>query len=169
MTGDAAADGYGHTEAALGPERIAGLQSGERAQVREAISGLSRPALAAWLDTADGGAMLRDAAERMPSYYLGGILDRAATVRWEIMRAAARPICFDLLLSPDRCLVQAQSEGTAPAVTLVLDAVSFVELASATRPGMELLLHGCLHIRGDVQLAIRMESLFGLGQQADRP
>jgi hypothetical protein len=172
MTADGAMNGYPHDDPegeALTPERIAMLQSGERAAVREAISGLPRSALAAWLETPAGEDMLRDAFERMPAYYIGGVLDRTVTARWEITRPHASPIRFDLVLAPHSCLTQAPADGTNPAVTLVLDAVSFVELASATRPGMELLVQGWLHIRGDVQLAIRMESLFGLGQQTDSP
>jgi hypothetical protein len=154
----------------LTPERVAGLRSGDRAAVREAVGGLPRPVLAAWLGTADGEVMLRDAFDQMPGYYIPGMLDQTVLARWEISRPpAAAALAFDLLLAPDGCQVREAAGATAPAVTLVLDAVSFVELASAAQPGMDLLLQGRLHVRGDVQLAIRMESLFGLGQPADGP
>jgi hypothetical protein len=148
---------------ALTPDRAAGLRSGDRAAVREAISGLPRSTLAAYLETPDGEAVLRDAFDRMPAFYIGGVLDRTVTARWEVTRSSAATIEVDLELSPHGCTIHLPPSEENPTVALVLDAISFVELASATRPGMELLLQGRLHIRGDVQLAMRMESLFGLG------
>ncbi|MFF0476897.1 SCP2 sterol-binding domain-containing protein [Streptomyces sp. NPDC004284] len=144
------------------PERLAALRSGELAEVRAAIAGLPREELAAWLATPEGEDVLRTVFARMPERYTGGPLDGSQTARWEVERAPAGPLAYDLVLTEDTCEVRGTGISGAPTVTLTLDAVSFVEMASAAAQGMDLLLQGRLRIQGDVNLAIRMESLFGL-------
>ncbi|MFE7358285.1 SCP2 sterol-binding domain-containing protein [Streptomyces sp. NPDC057543] len=149
------------------PERVAALRSGELSEVRAALAGLSREDLAAWLATPDGEDVLRTVFERMPERYTGGPMDGTQTARWEVERLPASTLAYDLVLTEDTCDVRETGISGAPAVTLALDAVSFVEMASAAVQGMDLLLKGRLHIRGDVNLAIRMESLFGLAEPGE--
>ncbi|MEU4996095.1 SCP2 sterol-binding domain-containing protein [Streptomyces sp. NPDC021622] len=149
------------------PERVAALRSGALSEVRAALDGLPREDLAAWLATPEGEAVLRSAFERMPERYTGDPMDGPQTARWEVARPPAGTVAYDLVLTEDTCDVRETGSSGAPTVTLALDAVSFVEMASATTQGMDLLLNGRLHIQGDVQLAIRMESLFGLAEPGE--
>lgn len=149
-------------EPTFSPERVAGLHSDALSEVRAAIDGLPREDLAAWLATPAGEDVLRTVFERMPERYTGGPMDGAQTARWEVGRSPADTIAYDLVLTEDACDVRETGISGAAAVTLTLDAVSFVEMASAAAQGMDLLLKGRLHIQGDVHLAMRMESLFGL-------
>lgn len=148
-------------------ERLAGLRSGSLPEVRAALAGLTREELAAWLATPEGEGVLRTVFEQMPQRYTGGPMDGPQTARWEVERSPADFVAYDLVLTEDTCEVRETGISGAPAVTLVLDAVSFVEMASATVPGMDLLLNGRLNIQGDVRLAMRMESLFGLAEPGE--
>ncbi|WNI26479.1 SCP2 sterol-binding domain-containing protein [Streptomyces sp. ITFR-16] len=154
-------------EPTFSPERVAVLRSGALPEIRAALAGLPREELAAWLATPEGEAVLRAAFERMPERYTGGITDGPRTARWEVARPPAGTVAYDLVLTEDTCDVREAAASGAPAVTLALDAVSFVEMASASAQGMDLLLKGRLRIEGDVQLAIRMESLFGLAEPGE--
>ena len=144
------------------PERAAALHSGSLSEVRAALAGLPREDLAAWLATPDGEDVLRTVFERMPERYTGGPMDGPQTARWVVGRSPADTVAYDLVLTGDTCEVRETGMSGAAAVTLALDAVSFVEMASAAAQGLDLLLKGRLHIQGDVRLAMRMESLFGL-------
>ncbi|RAG85106.1 hypothetical protein DN069_13330 [Streptacidiphilus pinicola] len=144
------------------PERLAALRSGDLADVRAALAGLPRAELAAWLATSEGEAVLRTVFERMPERYTGGPMDGQQTARWVVEREPAETLAYDLVLTEDNCEVRRTGTSGEPTVTLTLDAVSFVEMASAAAQGMDLLLQGRLQIQGDVHLAVRMESLFGL-------
>ena len=148
----------------LSPERVAALRSDSLAEVRDALAGLPREDLAAWLATPDGEKVLRTVFERMPERYTGGPMDGPQTARWEVERPPADTVAYDLVLTEDACDVRGTGTSDAPAVTLTLDAVSFVEMASAAAQGLDLLLKGRLNIQGDVHLAMRMESLFGLAE-----
>jgi hypothetical protein len=151
----------------VSPERVAGLRSGVLSEVRAALAGLPREDLAAWLATPDGEEVLRTVFEQMPERYTGGLMDGPQTARWEVGRAPADTVAYDLVLTADSCDVRETGISGAPAVTLALDAVSFVEMASAAAQGLDLLLMGRLHIQGDVRLAMRMESLFGLAEPGE--
>lgn len=155
------------TEPTISPERVAGLRSGALPEVRAALAGLPREELASWLATPDGEAVLRSAFERMPERYTGGLTDGPQTARWEVGRSPADTVAYDLVLTENTCDVRETGISGDPAVTLTLDAVSFVEMASAAVQGMDLLLGGWLHIQGDVHLAMRMESLFGLAEPGE--
>ncbi|MDJ0383506.1 SCP2 sterol-binding domain-containing protein [Streptomyces sp. G-G2] len=154
-------------ETTFSPERVAGLRSGALSEVRAALAGLPREDLAAWLATPEGEAVLRSAFDRMPERYTGGLTDGPRTARWEVERSPADTVAYDLVLTEDTCDVRETGISGDPAVTLALDAVSFVEMASAAAQGMDLLLKGRLHIQGDVHLAMRMESLFGLAEPGE--
>lgn len=151
-----------YESAALTPGQIAGLRSGQRAAVRAAIAGLRRADLAAWLRTPSGREVLEDAFARMPDFYLPGQVDGEVRVRWRVTREPSEPVDHDLLLEPARCVVTSPDPAARPDVTLTFDSVGFVELACAARRGLDLMLHGHLHVRGDVREAMRMEKLFGL-------
>lgn len=153
---------YSQRDTTLTAERIAGLRSGQREAVLAAIDGLPRADLAAWLSTPDGLEVLDDAFIRMPAFYLPGHLDTEVLVRWRVTRAPAEPVDRDLLLEPRRCVVCQPDPAARPKVTLTFDSVGFIEMACAARRGLDLMLHGHLHVRGDVRVAMRMEKLFGL-------
>ncbi|MBL7262262.1 SCP2 sterol-binding domain-containing protein [Paractinoplanes lichenicola] len=136
----------------------------ELASFRAALAALPRAELTTWLTTADGEALLRTVFEQMPERYTGGLLGGPQTARWVVERPPAGTIVYDLVLTEDDCDVRDTGLWGAPTVTLTLDAVSFVEMASATAQGMDLLFQGRLHIDGDVRLAMRLETLFGLGE-----
>ncbi|UXY32351.1 SCP2 sterol-binding domain-containing protein [Streptomyces sp. HUAS TT20] len=149
------------------PKRLAQLRSGTLSEVRAALAGLPREELAAWLATPDGEDVLRTVFEQMPERYTGGPMDGPQTARWEVARPPADTVAYDLVLTEDTCDVRETGISGAPAVTLALDAVSFVQMASAAAQGMDLLLGGRLHIQGDVHLAMRMESFFGLAEPGE--
>lgn len=151
----------------LPPERVAGLRSGQRGEVRAAIKGLSRKELAAWLQTPDGEEVLRDAFRRMPQYYVADPSLDETLVRWRVKRAAHASVDYDLMIGPLGCVVADADAAAKPRVTLTVDSVGFVEMASAARRGVDLLLHGRLHVQGDVRLAMRMEKLFGFDADAE--
>ena len=152
------------------------LGAAGRAELRAAIDGVPREELAGLLDTPEGGLVLRQAFERMPDYFRGGpppsagwSLAGPATVRWQLRRESAEPITYDLTIDGTRCWVEPAGDVTDPGATLTLEAVSFVELISGLREGMDLLMRGHLHIEGDAQLALQVESLFGLADVEGRP
>lgn len=151
----------------LSPERVAGLRSGRRGEVRAAIKGLSRKDLAAWLQTPDGEDVLRDAFRRMPQYYVPDPSLDQTLVRWRVRRSPHDFVDCDLLIGPRDCAVADADPAAEPKVTLTVDSVGFVEMASAARRGVDLLLHGRLHVKGDVRLAMRMEKLFGFAADAE--
>ncbi|MFD6890587.1 SCP2 sterol-binding domain-containing protein [Streptomyces sp. NPDC059957] len=151
----------------ISSERLAGLRSGTLEEVRAALAGLPRGDLAAWLATSEGEDVLRTVFEQMPGRYTGGPMDGPQTARWVVERPPGTTVAYDLVLTEDTCEVRETGISGAPAVTLVLDAVGFVEMASAAARGMDLLLGGRLDIQGDVHLAMRMESLFGLAEPGE--
>ncbi|MFF4507777.1 SCP2 sterol-binding domain-containing protein [Streptomyces sp. NPDC001401] len=149
-------------EPAFSPQRLAQLRFASLTEVRAALALLAREDLAAWLATPDGEDMLRAVFAQMPARYIGGLTGPAQTARWQVRREGAATVVYDLILAEDVCEVREPGSAGEPALTLTLDAVGFVEMASAAAQGMDLLLEGRLHISGDVQLAMRMELLFGL-------
>jgi SCP-2 sterol transfer family protein len=154
--------------ATLPAERETGLCSGSRAAVHAAIDGLPRDRLARWLGTARGAQMLHDAFQRMPGYYVPGLNEGRSVARWRVRRPPGEQIEYDLVMDADACTVGAVDPARPAAVTLTFESAGFVEMACAARTGVELLLHGRLHIQGDVQLAMRMERIFGLDAGARR-
>jgi hypothetical protein len=146
----------------LSPQRLAQLRSATLTEVRAALAGLPREDLAAWLATPDGEDVLRTVFAQMPTRYTAGLTGGPRTARWQVRRAPADTLAYDLVLTKDACEVREPGSSGEPAVTLTLDAVAFVEMACAAAQGMDLLLNGRLHIQGDAHLAMRMESLFGL-------
>jgi hypothetical protein len=157
-----------HQTGVVSAEQAAGLRSGERESVRAAVRGMPRAQLVAWLSTPDGAEVLHDAFLRMPAFYAGGAPRAGTVARWRVRRAAAGPVEYDLVLGPETCTVRPVDPGTPAAVTLTFDSAGFVEMACAARRGVELMLNGHLHIQGDVQLAMRMERMFGLDAGVSR-
>jgi hypothetical protein len=153
---------------ALSVRQEAGLRSGERESVRAVVRELPRARLTAWLSTSDGEEVLHDAFRRMPMFYVRGLCEGETVARWRVRRQSAEPIGYDLVLGSQTCTVRPVDPGTPAAVTLTFDSAGFVEMACAARRGVELLLNGYLHIQGDVQLAMRMERMFGLDADVAR-
>jgi predicted lipid carrier protein YhbT len=148
------------------PDDLATLSTADRAALRDAVSEVPRAELAALLSTDDGEKALRTAFERMPEYFTGEVVEPAATARWRVRREPATTLEYDLLLADGRCAVGPAEESATPAVAMTMDAVSFIEMAAGARSGVELLMQGRLHLEGDIELAVRLESLFGLGTGA---
>ncbi|MEV5823173.1 SCP2 sterol-binding domain-containing protein [Micromonospora haikouensis] len=153
---------------ALAPATEAGLRSGERAAVRAALADLTRAQLAAWLRTPAGAEVLHDAFRRMPEFFVRNLLGEETVARWRVRRPPAEPIEYDLALGPHGCEVRPVAADRPAAVTLVFDSAAFVEMASGARRGVDLMLHGQLRVQGDVQLAMRMERMFGLDGDGPR-
>jgi SCP-2 sterol transfer family len=147
------------------PERLEAIRKMDRTSVRNAILGVPKADLAAWLATADGEAALDRAFARMPEYYVSGLLNRQRLVRWNVERDTATALTFDLELDSDRCVVQPVSNAANPDLTLTVSAVGFVEMASKTRRATEMFMQGQLKVQGNVRLAMKMESLFDLDSE----
>lgn len=162
MASQSSPSGLGYS---LTPEQMDAIRTMDRASVRNAIVGLPKADLAAWLATAEGAEALNRAFQLMPDYYVGGLLDGERMVRWHVRRGAATPLTFDLLMNPRTCVVRVISEAARPDLTLTLDAVAFVEIASNARSATGLFMQGELQIKGSVRLAMKMEALFSLGSQ----
>ncbi|GAA0512659.1 hypothetical protein GCM10011581_03080 [Saccharopolyspora subtropica] len=147
---------------------LSALTTADRAALRAAVDGVPRRELTALLATDTGGKALRAAFERMPEFHTGRAVDAPVVVRWRVRREPAETIEYDLSLAGSSCAVRPAREDTQPTVTLSMDAVSFLEMASGLRSGMSLLMRGRLRIKGDVGLATRLESLFGLDDASAR-
>lgn len=57
------------------------------------------------------------------------------------------------------CVVE-QGEHTSPTMTVIMEAVDFVEMTNGRLDGMTAFMSGKLRIDGDMALAMRMQSLF---------
>jgi predicted lipid carrier protein YhbT len=80
-----------------------------------------------------------------------------------VSRAPEAELVYDVLLAGTSCTVEPARDGTTPDVTMSTDAVGFIEIAAGLRSGVDLLMRGHLLVEGDAELAMRMESVFGLG------
>jgi hypothetical protein len=158
------ADTLAARAAAATAERLAELGTADRDALRETVAAMPRDELAAALATPQGGAALAGAVEQMPAHYTGEVVDPPAVARWLVHRPGGEQLAYDVRLGAGTCAVGPVDPVAEPAVTLTLDAVSFLEMATGARSGMDLLMQGRLHVEGDVDLAVRMESLFGLGR-----
>jgi hypothetical protein len=154
-----------HGESVLSSEHIDNLLSNDRARVKAVIAAVSRGDLAAYLRTDLGESTLKHAFAGMPSFYVPGRVDTEMTVRWNVERPPAKPVKMDVVITPQQCQTHEASDARTPTVTVTLDALSFIELASATTRGKALLMRGRLKIKGSVQLAMKIETLFALGDQ----
>jgi hypothetical protein len=146
---------------ALTTDDLATLATADRDTLRAAVENVPREELATLLATDAGTEALRAAFAKMPEYYTGETVDPPATARWRV-----DPLAYDVLLTGTSCTVEPARDETAPDVTMTTDAVSFLEIAAGLRSGVDLLMQGRLQVEGDAGLAMRMESLFGLGADA---
>ncbi|WP_280261793.1 SCP2 sterol-binding domain-containing protein [Nocardia wallacei] len=143
--------------------QIEDLLSGERARVRSVVEVMPESDLVWALGIDIGAHALRNAFDLMPSYYVPGSFDREVTVRYRVTREPGEPIVQDAVFGPDACRI-AEGEAAQPDLTIFLDAVGFVKIATGLVKGMELLMRGELRVQGDVQVAMKMETFFGLAE-----
>lgn len=142
--------------------QIEDLLSGDRARVKAAFDQVPRTELVWALSTEAGEQALAHAFELMPGYYVAGRFAEPVLVRYRVERDAAHAIERDVTFGPQDCAVAAVDRNHTPALIVAMDALSFVEAATGTTRGMELLLRGDLNLQGDVQIAMKMEAYFGL-------
>lgn len=148
------------------PAELAELAGADREALNSVLDGVDEAALADLLATAEGEPVLHAVFARMPEFYTGAPFDPAVVVRWHVRRREpAGPVRYDLALdATGACAVAPTPDPAPPAdVTLTLGAVDFLRMAFGASSGMDLLMRGRLAVDGDANLAIRLESLFGLG------
>jgi hypothetical protein len=143
---------------ALTTDDLAALSTAGRDALRAAVEAVPRDELATLLATDAGTEALRAAFAKMPEYHTGENVDPSATARWRV-----DPLAYDVVLTGTSCTVEPARDETTPDVTMTTDAVSFIEIAAGLKSGVDLLMQGRLQVEGDANLAMRMESLFGLG------
>src|ERR1700722_18352360 len=117
-------------QSALSADLISALESNDRDRIKEAVATVNAGDLAAYLRTDEGGSALEHAFNSMPSFYVPGQVNSDMTVRWNVEHPPAEPIAMDVVITPQQCQTVAVSDTRAPTVTVTLDALSFVELAS---------------------------------------
>jgi putative sterol carrier protein len=78
-------------------------------------------------------------------------------VRWDVTDDRTR----DLLLRDGRCRI-VRDAGRDPELTLELDRLGLLELATGVANGPQMYLGGQLKIRGDLMLAQRLTGLFAI-------
>ncbi|MEU2033802.1 SCP2 sterol-binding domain-containing protein [Nocardia amamiensis] len=142
--------------------QIEDLLSGERARVRSVVEVLPESDLIWALSTDVGAQALHNAFELMPAYYVPGSFDRDVTVRYRVTRAPGEPVVHDVVFGPEACRVEPVDESKTADLSMFLDGVGFVRIATGLTKGMELLMRGELQVQGDVQIAMKMEAFFGL-------
>ncbi|WP_024804183.1 SCP2 sterol-binding domain-containing protein [Nocardia sp. BMG51109] len=143
-------------------EQIQDLLSGERARVRAVVEVLPAPELDWALGTEIGEQALRNAFALMPAYYRPGGFDTPVTVRYEVTRSAGNPVEQDVVFGPDFCHVREVDPAVEPDLRISLDAIGFTRIATALVRGLELMMRGELRVQGNVQVAMKMETFFGL-------
>jgi putative sterol carrier protein len=147
---------------AASDKQIDDLLSGERTRVKAAVDQLPRDELVRALSTPAGEQALAHAFALMPSYYTAGKFDQPVLVRYRVERRHADAVERDVTFGPEDCVVAPVESTTRPDLTVTMDALSFVEAATGMTRGMELLMRGDLTVQGNVQIALKMESFFGL-------
>jgi hypothetical protein len=147
-------------------KQIDDLLSGERTRVKSAVDELPRDELVSALSTPAGEQALVHAFDLMPSYYAAGKFDQPVLVRYRVDRRHGGTVERDVTFGPENCVVRPVESTNAPDLTVTMDALSFVEAATGITRGMELLMRGDLQVKGNVQIALKMEAFFGLSPGA---
>ncbi|MFI5781309.1 SCP2 sterol-binding domain-containing protein [Nocardia sp. NPDC051570] len=142
--------------------QIEDLLSGERPRVRSVVEVLPEADLVWALGTEVGEQALRNAFELMPSYYVPGSFDKDVTVRYHVTRPPGETISQDVVFGPQSCRIE--NTSATPDLSVFLSGVGFVRVATGLAKGMELLMRGELKVQGDVQVAMKMETFFGLAR-----
>lgn len=145
-------------------DQIEDLLSGERARVRSVVEVLPETDLVWALGTDVGEQALLNAFELMPSYYVPGSFERDVTVRYRVTRVPGEPVVQDVVFGPESCRIESAEQTEPPDLSVFLDGVGFVRIATGLAKGMELLMRGELKVQGDVQVAMKMETFFGLAE-----
>jgi hypothetical protein len=144
---------------------LAEIARADRKALPGVLAGADEDALAELLATQEGEPVLHAVMTRMPEFYTGAPFDPPVVVRWHVRRAEpADPVRYDLVLDrAGSCAVAPTPVPAPPAdVTFTLGAVDFLRMAFGADSGMNLLMAGHLAVAGDGNLAVRLESLFGL-------
>ncbi|WP_067826851.1 SCP2 sterol-binding domain-containing protein [Nocardia inohanensis] len=146
--------------------QIEDLLSGERPRVRSVVEVMAESDLRWALGTDLGEQALLNAFELMPAYYVPGEFTAPVIVRYRVTRAPGEPVGRDVVFGPDYCRVGPVDPSTEPELSVFVDALGFVRVATGLVKGMELLMRGELKLQGNVQVAMKTESFFGLSTAA---
>lgn len=144
--------------------QIEDLLSGERPRVRSVVEVMTESDLRWALGTDVGEQALLNAFELMPNYYVPGEFTEPVTVRYRVTRVPGEPVQRDVVFGPDRCRVGAVDPAIEPDLSIHVSGVGFVQVATGLIRGMELLMRGELTVQGNVQVAMKTETFFGLAQ-----
>lgn len=90
---------------------------------------------------------------------------RGVTGSWVIDAAGYRP--YTIHIRDGRCLVSAGTPED-PTATLSTDARTWLDLVSGRQDGIAAFMAGKLRVEGDLNLAMRLETMFTPGPQASR-
>ncbi len=90
-----------------------------------------------------------------------------AAVRWRVTsRDASSETVYDLIVDSGRARVQRGGRGTEPPVSITLDRVAFLRIASGVSDPTGAYLKGQLAIAGDIMVAAKLVSLFRIPRAA---
>ncbi|MDQ6745727.1 MAG: SCP2 sterol-binding domain-containing protein [Actinomycetota bacterium] len=85
----------------------------------------------------------------------------SASVRWRITSPdGSSETVYDLIVASGRARVQRGERGTEPPVSITLDRVAFLRIASGAADPMAAYFRGELAIAGDLMVAAKLVSLF---------
>jgi len=83
-----------------------------------------------------------------------------AVIRWEVTNAARGPDTYELTLKDGRCSSRRGATDIQPTVTVTLDAVELVKLATGNSDPMQAYFKGRLKLGGDIMFAAKLQVLF---------
>lgn len=146
--------------------QIEDLLSGERPRVRSVVEVMPESDLRWALGTDLGEQALLNAFELMPSYYVPGEFTDPIIVRYQVTRPPGAPVEQDVCFGPDECRAGPVDPAHQPDLSIFVDGLGFVRVATGLVKGMELLMRGELKLQGNVQVAMKTEIFFGLAAAA---
>jgi putative sterol carrier protein len=88
------------------------------------------------------------------------------TVRWRITGSTGDADVYELELSRDRCRARRGESDAEPRLTIALDAVEFVKLATGNSDPMQAYFKGRIKLAGDIMLAAKLQVLFRIPGRA---
>lgn len=83
-----------------------------------------------------------------------------AVIRWEVTNAAGGPDTYELTLKDGRCSSRRGASNIEPRVTVTLDAVELVKLATGNSDPMQAYFKGRVKLGGDIMFAAKLQVLF---------
>jgi alkyl sulfatase BDS1-like metallo-beta-lactamase superfamily hydrolase len=83
-------------------------------------------------------------------------------IRWRVTAPEDRDDVdiYDLVISERRCRVHRGERGPAPLITITVDSVEFIRIATGRSNPMQAYFDGKLKLRGDIMQAARLTALF---------